>query len=200
MKKVAITCFSMLFLLMLNITTKANNTKFAAFDAEPINGYWQLSDTKTETYNGAKYTQWTTGETITATSVWKDILNIEHTVASSFKWEPPPDKMLPGLEITMSGIYDNIEYSTPNRVFTGIKIFMDRAGASFYNVSSDAVQVVNVNKDNKTHTAELQKGRFIAPKHFTGEGMQIQITVDCFIGKDHYITTYIYNFIESSNL
>ena len=77
---------------------------------------------------------------------------------------------------------------------------MDRAGSSFYNTSSDAVQVVNVNKDNKLHTAEVQQGKFIAPKHFMGEGTQIQIMVDCYIGKDHYITTYIYNFVESSSL
>jgi hypothetical protein len=200
MKKTTTICFSILFMLMLNNFTNAFNSKFTVLGSEPMNGYWQLTDTKTETYNGAKYTQWTNGEMITATSIWKDILNIEHTVASSFKWEQPPEKMMPGLEVSLSGTYDNIEYSTTNRVYTGIKIFMDRAGVSFYNTSNDAIQVVNVNKDNKTHTAEIQKGKFISPKHFMGEGTQIQIMVDCFIGKDHYITTYIYNFVESSSL
>lgn len=200
MKKVSTICFSILLLLMLSNITNAYNSKFMVLESEPMNGYWQLTDTRTETYNGVKHTQWTNGDVITATSVWIDILNIEHTVASSFKWEQPPVKMMPGLEVSLSGTYDNIEYSTTSKVLTGIKIYMDRAGSTFYNTSSEAIQVVNVSKDNKLHTAEIQKGAFIAPKHFMGEATQIQIMVDCFIGKDHYLTTYIYNFVESSNL
>jgi hypothetical protein len=193
-------------LLIIPVLTTAQDIKSASekeyttFESEPLNGYWKLYETRSEVYDGARCTKWTTGETITALSVWKDLLNIEHTIGSSFTWEAPPNKMMPGLEVILSGTYDNIEYSTTNKIYTGIKIFMDRAGTSFFENTSDGIQVINVRKDNKLHTAEIQKGKFIAPKHFVGEGREIQIMVDCFIGKDHYITTYFYSFIESSNL
>jgi hypothetical protein len=205
MKNLTLTIICLALILSVKISgaqniTGASQQEIASLESEPMNGYWELSNSTSQAVDMARITKWTTGDNLVALSVWKDILNIEHTVSSSFKWDTPPSKLMPGIEIQMAGKYENVEYSTPNRVLTGIKIMVDKAGTNFMNSTSNAIQVVNLNKDNKQHSSELQNGKFLAPKHFIGEGNEIVITVDCFIGKDHYVSTYTYTFVESSSL
>jgi hypothetical protein len=205
MKTITFSIICLALVLFTRVTgaqniTGASQQEIASMESEPMNGYWELSNSNSQPVDLARITAWTTGDNLVALTVWKDILNIEHTVSSSFKWDTPPSKLMPGIEISMSGKYENIEYSTPNRVLTGIKILVDKAGSTFQNLTSSAIQVVNVNKDNKQHSSEIQNGKFSVPKHFSGEGNEIVITVDCFVGKDHYVSTYTYTFVESSSL
>lgn len=160
---------------------------------DPVNGSWELNSTKIDQVKGANDTKFENGSNmIVGTSSWIDILKIEHTVSSSFKWDDPPQKLIPGQDMKISGTYINNEYSTPNRVLTGLKIYSDRDNRPFSEVIPSAWEIFEINKDNKHHGSEVKTGFFPAPKFYQGDSREMNIVVDCFIGKDHYVVTYVY--------
>lgn len=160
-------------------------------------GYWELSSTN-NAFNPSKITNWTGSElSLTGQSVWKDILDIQHTVSSSFKWERPPERMVPGMEISLTGEYIDNEYSTTGKIVTGIKIYIDKIGTPINKPSRDAIEVVKLNKDYKQHISEAKKNKFSAPKFYIGKSKDIQVIVDCYVGTDHYVSTYTYTWVDS---
>jgi len=179
--------------------TAASTKEFAYSDpgsdpgTDPMNGSWELNTTKIDLVKGANDTKFETNNNlIVATSSWIDILKIEHTVSSSFKWDDPPKKLIPGQDLKISGTYINNEYSTPNRVLTGLKIYSDRDNLPFSEKIPSAWEIFEINKDNKQHGSEVKTGFFPAPKFYQGDNREMNIVVDCFIGKDHYVVTYVY--------
>jgi len=165
--------------------------------SEEAIGYWELNTTNNAN-NPTKITKWSeTGTKLTGTSEWKDILDIIHTVSSSFNWDNPPERMVPGMELNLKGAYVNNEYSTTGKIQTGIKIFVDKVGEPIEKPSYDAIQIVRLSKDNKQHISEERNGKFSAPKYFRGKSKDIQVIVDCYIGTDHYVTTYEYNWVTT---
>lgn len=160
-------------------------------------GYWELSNSN-NAFNPSKITNWSGAEqNMTAISQWKDILNIEHTVSAGFKWEKPPEKMVPGVQLNLSGEYIDNEYSTTGKIPTGIKIYIDKVGTPINKPSMDAVDIVKVSKDYRQHTSEAKTSKFSAPKFFIGKSKDIQVIVDCYIGSDHYVSTYTYTWVNS---
>lgn len=196
---------SIMFLFTLNAFAQNDNNpapsgtsseEHSTISEEAI-GYWELN-TSNNTNNPTKITKWNeTGTNLTGTSEWKDILDIYHTVSSSFKWDTPPDRMVPGMELSLKGAYVNNEYSTTGKVQTGIRIYIDKVGAPIEKPTYEAVPIVKLSKDNTQHMTEERNGKFSAPKYFRGKSNDIQVIVDCYIGTDHFVTTYEYNWVTT---
>ena len=160
-------------------------------------GYWELNGSNNAS-NPSKITNWTgTEQSLTGQSIWKDILDIQHTVSSSFKWERPPERMIPGMEVALTGEYIDNEYSTTGKTITGIKIYIDKIGTPVNKPSLDAIEIVKLNKDYRQHLSEAKKNKFSAPKFFIGKSKDIQVIVDCYVGNDHYVSTYTYTWVNS---
>lgn len=160
-------------------------------------GYWELNGTN-NAFNPSKITNWKGSElNLTGESVWNDMLNIQHTVSSSFKWERPPEKMIPGMELNLSGEYIDNEYSTTGKTATGIKIFIDKVGTPINKPSRDAVEIIKLNKDYRQHISEAKNNKFAVPKFYIGKSKDIQVIVDCYVGNDHYVSTYTYTWVDT---
>lgn len=156
-------------------------------------GNWVLTGVETKSYNLMNITKWNTNETgIKATCSWKDKIDIIHTVESGFKWQDPPKNMQPGAYLNLEAVYTNIDYSTTANINTGIKMFFGRAGSDFKNPESNAIEVLKLNKDNKQYANEVKKGFYYAPNMPFDATYMCQFIVDCYVGKDHYVTTYTY--------
>ncbi len=194
---------SIIFILSVSVTAQTDNNpapsgspgeEQMSYTQEAV-GYWALSGTNS-TFNPSKITKWTGNEqNLTGKSIWKDVLDIEHTVSSSFKWESLPERMVPGMEFSFTGEYIDNEYSTTGKTVTGITIFIDKIGTPINKPSKDAVDIVKLNKDNKQHISEAKKNKFSAPKFYIGKSKDIQVIVDCYVGSDHYVSTYTYNWV-----
>jgi hypothetical protein len=195
-------------LLFMSITTYAQNDnnnpapsgspgeENTTVSEEAI-GYWELN-TSNSTSNPTKITKWNgSQQSLTGTAEWKDILDIIHTVSSSFKWDAPPERMVPGMELNLSSSYVDNEYSTTGKTKTGIKIYIDKVGNPIEKPSYESIDIVKLNKDYREHRSENRDGKFSAPKFFKGRSKDIQVIVDCFIGDDHYVTTYVYDWVNS---
>lgn len=167
----------------------------SASKLELSSGSWVLTSSKTNVYNTNGLTTWD-GKTneIDGECSWKDFLDIVHTVNSGFKWETPPSMMQPGNFLNIEAKYINNEYSTPSRILTGIKMFIDKTGANFMAESREAIEIMKVSKDNKQNASEVKKGFFTAPKTLFDESNKCDLVIDCYIGKDHYVTTYTYTY------
>jgi hypothetical protein len=160
-------------------------------------GYWQLTG-QNNGFNPTKITKWNASEqAVTGISSWKDFLEIIHTVSSSFKWDKPPEKMIPGTDVDLKGTYKNIEYSTTGAIKTGIKIFIEKVGDPISEPGYDAIDILKMTKDYKQHMSEVKNATYSPPKFFRGKSKDIQLVVDCYIGSDHYVTTYIYNWVST---
>lgn len=171
-------------------TTGAGNTQ-----VELQGGNWVLSGVESKVYNGVNVTKWNTvGTELTGLCSWKDVLTIEHTVISSFKWQDPPKSMQPGSYLNLEAVYTNVDYSTTANINTGVKMFFERVGASYLSMGATSLEVLKLNKDNKQYTNEVKKGFFYAPKTLFDETKDCQLIVDCYVGKDHYVTTYTYSY------
>jgi hypothetical protein len=102
--------------------------------------------------------------------------------------------MQPGSYLNIEAKYTNNEYSTPSRILTGIKMFFDRTGANFMAETQDAIEIMKVLKDNKQNTSEVKKGFFLAPKTLFDDTNRCELIIDCYVGQDHYVTTYTYTY------
>jgi len=167
----------------------------ASVKTELSTGSWVLSNVKTHVYNRGNITKWDNASNeISGLCSWKDILDIVHTVSSGFKWEEPPKAMKPGNFLNIEAKYINNEYSTTAKILSGIKIYIDKTGSNYLVNTPDAIEVMRVSKDNKQYTSEDKKGFFNAPKTFFDESNQCDLVVDCYIGQDHFVTTYTYTY------
>jgi len=188
-----------LFALFFNLKTQGQElTSYptgAGEKTELTTGAWVLTDVVTKTYNSQNLTKWNPASTeIIGEYSWKDMLDIVHTVNSGFKWEEPPKVMKPGNFLDIQAKYINNEYSTPCRVVTGMKMYIDKVGSNFMASNPDAVEIIKVFKDNKQNTSEDKKGFFTAPKTLFDETNQCELTIDCFLGQDHFVTKYTYTY------
>lgn len=182
-----------------DVTVSSNNddnTEGAGiYKAELTSGSWVLTGMEQKSFNGTTLTKWNGKDNnIDGVHSWQDILDIIHTVNSGFKWQAPPQTMQPGAYLNLEAVYTNLDYSTPSNVKTGIKMFIDREGVNYGASNTDAIEILKVNKDNKSYANEVKKGFFLAPKTLFDETNKCQLIVDCFIGKDHYVTTYTYEY------
>ena len=158
-------------------------------------GNWVLTGVESKVYNGVNVTKWNTvGAELTGLCSWKDVLTIEHTVISSFKWQDPPKTMQPGSYLNLEANYTNVDYSTTANINTGVKMFFERVGASYLAMGPNAVEILKLNKDNKQYANEVKKGFYYAPNTLFDETKDCQLIVDCYVGKDHYVTTYTYTY------
>lgn len=198
-KIVLFTSFLLVFAISVNaqnlVTNDPNNEGAGSRTEELVGGNWVLSNVQSKIYNGISLTKWNTSENnIDGLYTWKDILDIIHTVNSGFKWQEPPKNMQPGSYMNLEAVYTNIDYSTTAPINTGIKMFIERAGGNYMVMESNAIEVLKLNKDNRQYANEVKKGFFYAPKTYFDETNQCQLIVDCYIGKDHYVTTYTYTY------
>lgn len=160
---------------------------------ELVGGSWMLTNVESKAYNGTNITKWTGGiNQTTGLTEWKDIIEIIHSVSSGFSWQEPPKIMQPGTYLNLEAIYTNIDYSTTAKISTGIKIFFERAGASYQLMEPNGIEVLKMNKDNKQYANEVKKGFFYAPNTYFDNTNMCQLIIDCYIGKDHFVTTYTY--------
>lgn len=196
---------SILFIFSVSVSAQTDNNPAPSgspgeeqmtYTQEAV-GYWELSGTD-NAFNPSKITNWTGNEqNLTGQSVWKDLIDIQHTVSSSFKWEKPPVRMIPGVELSLEGEYIDNEYSTTGKTQTGILIHIDKIGTPVNKPSIDAIEVVKLNKNDKQHLSEVKKNRFNVPKFYIGKSKDIQVIVDCYVGNDHYVSTYTYTWINT---
>lgn len=177
-------------------STKEQTIQLETFTPEELEGgNWVLTGVETKSYNLMNITKWNTNETgIKAICSWKDKIEIIHTVESGFKWQDPPKNMQPGAYLNLEAVYTNIDYSTTANINTGIKMFFGRAGSDFKNPESNAIEVLKLNKDNKQYANEVKKGFYYAPNMLFDATNMCQFIVDCYVGKDHYVTTYTYTY------
>jgi hypothetical protein len=187
------------FVLPSNGQDKSSNTTGILVAGEQnisgdlTTGNWVLTDRRTEVFNKANVTQWSGSEqNLLGLCQWEDVLNIVHTISGGFKWEEPPRTMAPGTDVKFAVGYVNDEYSTDNKVLIGIKVRVDNTTADYYTASPKAVDVLKLTKDNKNYSSETKTVYFSAPKTLLGESNEIQFMVDCYIGQDHYVSTYTY--------
>ena len=192
----------MIFLLCFSFKLQAQdyssstkNLQSSGSTSDPVKGYWELSGNYSENFSDNRITTWVSDNgMIVGTSRWDDLLNIEHTVSSSFKWDTPPQRLYSGIDIKFAGSYVNNEYSTTERMLTGMKVysFVGKEGESGKS-NTDLIKLV---KDNKLHESENKISFFIPPNYYRGDAREMKIIVDCFIGRDHYVTTFDYLFVE----
>ena len=194
--------YNILFLItiitLFSMTLKLYGKATFEPGTEPVSGYWQLDGSKTDVVNGSKITTWSTeSNTIVGTSGWVDILKIEHTISSSYKWDEPQQVINPGSDMRLSGTYVNNEYSSTNKLAMGIRIYAvkNNEGAGASNQTDE--EIIKISKDSKSHANEMKYGYFTAPRYYAGDNREMQLIIDCFIGGDHYITTYTYKWVES---
>lgn len=189
---------SALMALVININGQGlnnDNQSAGTYATELTGGSWVLTDVEQKSHNGINLTKWKGAQNeIDGAYSWKDILDIVHTVNSGFKWEEPPKNMRPGDYLNIEAIYNNLDYSTTSNVKTGIKIFIDRVGTNYMVPNSDAIEILKVNKDNRQNLTEVKKGFFNAPETLFDDTKQCQLIIDCYVGKDHYVTTYTYTY------
>jgi hypothetical protein len=173
----------------------SNSPSVTGSKTELTTGSWVMSGVKTQVYNRNNITKWETasGE-IDANCSWKDILDIVHTVSTGFKWEEPPKTMQPGSFLNIEANYINKEYSTTGKVYTGIRMFIDKVGANYLVMDPEAIEVMKLAKDNKQYNSEVKKGFFSAPKTLFDDTNDCQLIVDCYVGQDHFVTTYTYTY------
>lgn len=180
-------------------TTLSNNDvkRNVSLIERSSSGYWALADVKNERTN-SQVTKWTGYErNSTGNSIWKDGLNVEHTIISTFKWEAPPSNLYPGTDLKLVSTYVNEDYSTSEKVKTGITIKIDKANENYFEPSANEIEVVKLIKDNKQNNSEVKTGFINFPKDYSPDSDKIQVTVDCFIGNDHNVTVYIYNWVNN---
>ena len=172
-----------------------NNPSVSGNKTELTTGSWNMTDVKTEIYNKNNITKWNkSAGVVDANCSWKDMIDIIHTVNSGFKWQDPPKTMQPGSFLNIEANYINFEYSTTGKVLAGIKMFIDRSGANYQKMEPEAIEIVKLSKDNKQYGSEIKKGFFTAPKTFFDDTNNCQLIVDCYVGQDHYVTTYTYTY------
>ena len=156
-------------------------------------GNWVLTGVESKAFNGINITKWKANDLqIVGTTSWKDKIEIIHTVESGFKWQEPPQNMQPGAYLNLEAVYTNIDYSTTANINTGIKMFFGRVGSDYKTPEANSVEILKLNKDNKQYANEVKKGFFYAPNMLFDATNMCQLIVDCYVGKDHYVTTYTY--------
>lgn len=158
------------------------------------NGYWTLKDTKVNINSAEKRTVWTiNGTELTANTRWLDILNIEHTVISNFRWTKSYRELKPDADMIFQGVYKNVEYNTTAQLPTGIEITIN------YNFEINnqlLIETYDISKSGRHFMnllPELRNGNFKVPLHSQFDVMQI--IVKCYVGKDNYTTIYTYNWV-----
>ena len=162
---------------------------------ELAGGSWVLTNVEQKSYNKTGTTNWqTTGNQAEGVCSWKDVLEIVHTVNSGFKWQEPPQRMQPGTYMNLEAIYTNNEYSTTGKMNMGVKMFFDKVGANYMAMNSNGMEVLRMNKNYSQNATEVKKGFFYAPKTYFDDSNQCQLIVDCYVGQDHYVTTYTYTY------
>lgn len=169
-------------------------------DPNSVQGYWQLTETKSEIYNVANRTKWTEGAYITAISSWIDYLDVEHTIESGFKWDTPPEKLMPGKNLQLAGSFEDREFSTCSRIQSGIKIYVSGNQKGFLHPDAVISNVLYLKKDCKTHNSEINIGTFTAPRNNSKDNNLLHLTIDCYIGSDHYVSTYTYMWVAGKSL
>lgn len=179
-----------------NTNTINQTNEGAGFSKEElVGGNWVLTNVESKSYNGINITKWNANESeIKGLCSWKDKIDIIHSVESGFKWQAPPKYMQPGSYLNLEAVYTNIDYSTTAPINTGIKMFIERAGADYKIIDDNAIEILKLNKDNKQYANEVKKGFFYAPKTLFDATKMCQMIVDCYVGKDHYVTIYTYTY------
>jgi hypothetical protein len=179
----------------------SENTELSENTPDQANGFWLLSSTENNVFNAEKEMVWKSdNDALVALRKWVDYLTVEHTVNCGFKIDSPPDKMAPGQEFILSGSFINYEYSTTNNVRVGFKVYMERNLVKNEKLHREGTEVFKIAKDLKQHNTEAKSGVIITPKRYLGDDKTIKICVDFYVGPDHYIMNYIYNWVESSSL
>lgn len=175
------------------VTNSFENARFS--QEELTTGTWVLEKSETININGTNITKWNVNESdLKAVCTWKDKIDIIHTIESGFRWQNPPKSMKPGEYLNLEAIYTNLDYSTTANILIGVKMFFERVGGDLKNPESNSIEVMKLNKDRKSYSNEVKKGFFYAPSFYFDATNQCQLVVDCYIGKDHYITTYTYTY------
>jgi hypothetical protein len=187
--------FLVLMVVMVALPLQAQ-VEGAGLTTELVGGSWVLTDVKQEVFNKQSITNWTPSKLgVGGVCSWKDIIEIVHTVDAGFKWQEPPQYMTPGTYMNLEAVYTNNEYSTTGKVNLGIKMYFDAVGTNYMAAGPTAMEVLKVSKDNKQYASEVKKGFFYSPKTlFDEKSNQCQLVIDCYIGKDHYVTTYVYTY------
>ena len=162
---------------------------------ELTSGQWVLSGVESYSHNSLNITKWNTAvNELQGECSWMDEYTIIHTISSGFKWEEPPRTMPIGAFMNIEAKYINNEYSTPCRILTGIKMYLDRSATNYISATQDAVEIMKVLKDNKFNNSEVKKGFFTAPKTLFDETYNCDLVIDCYVGDDHYVTKYRYTY------
>jgi hypothetical protein len=149
-------------------------------------GYWNLVDKKINVIKSSNEGPWSLnkeGET-NCLSIWKDFLEIKHTIDCKLTWSVFPYMMKPGTDMKVSSEFVSNEYSTTSMVQTGIKISV---------ADYTSVDILNIKKNYNNHQNEKREVNFKIPSY--NDTKTLLIGVDCYVGKEHYILNYIYNWV-----
>ena len=166
---------------------------------ESPNGYWTLTATNTEIAGGTKEKKWSGNPgDISIVMRWIDGLSIQHSLSCRFKWGEPPKEIRPGNEVRMSGTYINTDYSTTNKVLTGINIVLDKIYTGENKLSNEPNEIMKISRDNKNYENETKAGFVDAPK--TGnKNSGLKLSINCYAGNAKYTTTYTYSWVGSGD-
>jgi hypothetical protein len=178
------------------MTASGNNT---GVSNESSNGYWSLTATNTEITGGTKEKKWSgnSGD-ISIAMKWVDGLTIQHSISCRFKWIEPPREIRPGNEVRMSGTYMNTDYSTTNKVLTGLNIVLDKIYTGQSKLGNEPYEIVKISRDNKNYENETKTGFVEAPK--TGsKDSELKLSISCYAGSTKYTTSYTYSWVGAGD-
>jgi hypothetical protein len=193
MMAAVITAFTVQINSQVLVNDNTTNEGAGISKEELVGGTWVMTNVESKSITGINITKWQNDNNeVKGNCSWKDVLDIIHTVESGFKWQDPPKSMQPGSYLNLEAIYTNIDYSTTASINTGIKIFFAGTTSDVKVMGPNAVEVLKLNKDNKHYANEVKKGFYYAPTYLFDETNSCILVVDCYVGKDHYVTTYTY--------
>ena len=184
--------FNYFFLFCFTVICQENTPSSSGDDNTEHKDYWQLTESKVLVSNYDNYTVWTgsPGE-IKGEMTRIDNYKIEHTITTKFTWGLPPAMLTPGKESSIYAAFENTDYSSTSPAFSGLIIKLDDYNE---NISS-ASEFVKLGRSKKNSTPEFTNGTFFVPFH-NEKNNRLLISVNCFIGNDHYITAYIYEWVK----
>ncbi|MGH2575353.1 MAG: hypothetical protein ACRDFC_06605 [Ignavibacteria bacterium] len=197
--------FTLLLFLIQNVNAQeepslvvAGEPTNSSYYSESPNGYWSLTDSKSEVYNTSNQNVWSgTGRNLSVVSRWIDFLSIEHTISCNYKWDEPPTQLKPKSELKMVSEYVNNEYSTTGKIPTGIKISVSKLTSSGQ-TGNEPIEVLKIGKDHINYSNEVKMGFIETPQLERGDKNML-LTVSCFVGSSRHVTTYIYSWVSTGD-
>lgn len=196
------------FLLLSGILTAQNSSQNSGLIVsvnytdptnESPNGYWSLTATDNSILGSNSENKWSGAtEDVSIAMKWKDSWSIEHSIGCKYQWQEPPAQIKPGGDVKMVGTYTNNEYSTTNKVLTGLKIILYKSEAGNSSSGSEPIEILAIARDNRNYSNEVKAGFIQAPKTGSNE-TELRMIITCYAGSTKFTTVYTYKWTSTGD-